>query len=576
MPDWRLVMSDRQCDAALMTATLTARCTFLLAVILTSSRSGAFVGWGSGPLRLVFVRATGRRWLTMLGAIAAVVFGVSAETASAGAQLVWTKPAQLDHQSLKVTCPAVSLCVAWDADGSVWTSRRPMDGASSWSVAHIDGPGKYFWLRCPSASLCVASDIQGELFTSSDPAGGARSWSAADLGRGKALSSIDCPSARVCVGDDAGGNLLTSTDPTGGASAWEETSLGTQLFGSTCASTGLCLAYDADGNIASSTNPTAGASTWTFVHADSAVPSDCGHYYPGYDCEPRIDDISCQSTSLCLAGDGEGNVLTSVNPASPNATWTMKNLDPASPSFESLQVACPLIVLCVAKRDYGSTAWSTDARGAGASAWTVDASPAGDGLISMTCPSATFCGYYSNETSVARVATTTNPMSDPTRWTTTKVDTSDLTTLACPSASLCVAADSTGNAIAGAEPPTIAQIKSSLRKQIVASTPKSAIRRLLTARSYRSRVSAVITGRLRVSWYLHVRRDGRAHPRLVKLATGLLIYSSLAPATITVTPTRKIKRLTRTTHRLHLIATATFTTTTGRSLTATRNLVAAH
>ena len=55
-----------------------------------------------------------------------------------------------------------------------------------------------------------------------------------------------------------------------------------------CPSTSLCVATDSAGNVATSTNPTGGASAWTTTRVDDAY---------------AVHGISCPTTSLCVATD---------------------------------------------------------------------------------------------------------------------------------------------------------------------------------------------------------------------------------------------------------------------------------
>ena len=70
--------------------------------------------------------------------------------------------------------------------------------------------------------------------------------------------------------------------------------------------------------------------------------------------------ISCASTSLCVAVDGAGDVLSSSNPAGGSGAWTMINVDGTTP-FRG--VSCPSLSLCVAVDAAGNVVTSTDPTG---------------------------------------------------------------------------------------------------------------------------------------------------------------------------------------------------------------------
>jgi hypothetical protein len=60
-----------------------------------------------------------------------------------------------------------------------------------------------------------------------------------------------------------------------------------QMFGVSCPSSSLCVAVDDSGNVLTSTAPT-DASTWTVTNVDGTHP---------------LADVSCPTTTLCVAGD---------------------------------------------------------------------------------------------------------------------------------------------------------------------------------------------------------------------------------------------------------------------------------
>jgi hypothetical protein len=141
-----------------------------------------------------------------------------------------------------------------------------------------------------------------------------------------------------------------------------------------CVSVSLCVAGDADGNILTSTNPGGGASAW------SAAAVGAG---------PLIFNISCPSTSLCLATDDNGDLLTSTNPTGGASAWSVSDVDPNS-AISSL--SCPTTSLCVAGDYSGDVLISTDPAGGGT---TWNFTPIRPGFehytIDVSCPTADFC-----------------------------------------------------------------------------------------------------------------------------------------------------------------------------------------
>src|SRR4029453_10415951 len=73
-----------------------------------------------------------------------------------------------------------------------------------------------------------------------------------------------------------------------------------------CPSPSLCVAVDGDGNVVSSTQPTASASAWKVTRV------------PG---RPRFGHISCPSRSLCVAVGANGVVATSRHPTGGGRRW---------------------------------------------------------------------------------------------------------------------------------------------------------------------------------------------------------------------------------------------------------------
>src|SRR5580704_8864875 len=255
------------------------------------------------------------------GAILAAVFmGLCVSPASAAnsvEQFSWQSPAMVDPSAGStlgicqtpgycfgqgsdglslISCPSSSLCVAADSSGNVLTSTNPAGGANTWSLAHVDdntsgacgGSNACFQgISCPSASFCAGVDSAGYVFTTTDPAAGAAAWSSAKISGEHDLTAVSCPSASLCVAVDNEGNVITSTSPTSGASAWHAERI----------DEGPCPAVSCD------------------VIGQHAPP------------ERTLDTISCPSVSLCVAGDWDGDVVTSSNPTGGTDAWSVAHVD---------------------------------------------------------------------------------------------------------------------------------------------------------------------------------------------------------------------------------------------------------
>jgi hypothetical protein len=214
-----------------------------------------------------------------------------------------------------VSCPSVRLCVAVDIAGDVVTDANPAAGAGTWQTTTIRHGEIFEALACPSTSLCVAGDDSGNVLTSTNPTGGRGAWHTASVYSPNPIGGIACPTTRLCVaaGDNdttTTGSILVSTDPADSSAPWTATPsagyLGMPPNGISCPSTTLCVIGDDNGDILTSNNPTASHS-WTSTSVD---PPNGGY--------TSLDALSCPSTSLCVAGDQDGNILATTDlPAAP-------------------------------------------------------------------------------------------------------------------------------------------------------------------------------------------------------------------------------------------------------------------
>jgi hypothetical protein len=392
-----------------------------------------------------------------------------------------------------ISCPSSSLCVAADSSGNVLTSTDPAGGANTWSLAHVDGntsgaSNAYFQgISCPSASFCAGVDSAGYVFTTTDPAAGAAAWSSAKISGEYDLTAVSCPSASLCAAVDNEGNVITSTSPTSGASAWHAEKIdegpcpavSCHVIGQhfppertldtiSCPSASLCVAGDWDGDVVTSSNPTGGSDAWSVAHVDSNFTYGGT---VGKNTQVEIVSVSCPSVSLCLASDGDGEVLTSQNPTGDESAWRSSRATPRVPAL----------------------------------------SPAPDlpSPISLTCPTVSLCaGLYSP----TEVALTYQPLSGA-EWERVVIDpTGELTAISCPTASLCFAVDRAGDVIVGrlapsthvtAGPPaspTRRQIRRLLRAEITPHGKARPIGGLSGRRAFPLSLHLPVAGHVQVRW----------------------------------------------------------------------------
>jgi hypothetical protein len=323
----------------------------------------------------------------------------------------------------------------------------------SWdSSARIDGAG-LAGLSCPSNSLCVAVDRSGNVVVSTDPAGQGAPWNLASVDGSTRLSDVSCPSPSLCVAVDQAGNVLTSGKPTGGTGSWSRVQLETTSINSiSCPSVSLCVAVDSAGDVLTSTQPVGGSSAWSIVHVDDALNYECYHYrYTGPNCQAALLTVSCPSTSLCLATDESGDVISSHNPTGGKAAWSDgRGGIPASEAFNGL--SCPTVSLCAAVDNYGGevSTWNPSNP-----PWTPSTgAPGGGAPISMQygladvwCVSSQLCFVvdYGGDLWLSE-----HPTGGSTAWSVTlKEDGSYPSSLACPSPRACIAVDWAGNRFIG-------------------------------------------------------------------------------------------------------------------------------
>jgi cutinase len=249
----------------------------------------------------------------------------------------------------------------------------------------------------------------------------------ADPTAGATLSSLSCPSVCVALGyytsTSAGAEQMLVS---GSGSAWSATTVPSppgasfpNLTQVACASATSCVAIgsydDASGN-EQGLLVTGGGSTWSAARAP--LPSGAAA-----DPQVTLTSVTCPAVSDCVAvgyyensqSHWEGLALTWSG-----SSWTAAAVPaPAGKGNVSVlnSVACQTPTACVAAGQYqfqsSASAYALVATGAGSS-WTPASAPAPGRLgtpafaqlVSVACPSASTCvaaGDYLDDTGVARV-----------------------------------------------------------------------------------------------------------------------------------------------------------------------------
>ena len=414
---------------------------------------------------------------------------------------------QIDRggQLTAVSCPSPGLCVTGDSSGRVFSSRHPSATGSSWRRTRL--PAALTSVSCPSAALCVGTDRAGDVVSSTDPGDSRPRWRVTPVvGKlGLTISyrpEVSCPSASLCVAA-IGTEVLVSTDPAGDASAWRLTyripGFTPVGFGAlSCPTTSACVALTTAGGYLESADPAGGQTAWggerlgpvgkldpAGAHVEiacvsrslcvavngvqvvtsttplAAVPAwAIGTPRGGYN---SVGGLQCPGRRLCVGFDNAGNVLTSTHPADGAHSWSLAHVD----SRPIVKLVCPSSTLCVAFDARGGLL-STRDPARGRAAWRhsslagVSTQPA-----DLICPSTRLCVAIAGGR--GEVYVSTDPAGGAQHWMAQTIDTTalpcggnhpdppgtcpaDLTAIACPDRSLCVAVDSLGNAVISTDP----------------------------------------------------------------------------------------------------------------------------
>jgi hypothetical protein len=232
-----------------------------------------------------------------------------------------------------------------------------------------------------------------------------------------AITSIACPADDFCLAADADGFVVRSANASAAAPTWSlpRRVTGGSIGAVSCPTTTLCAAVSGT-EVAISQD---GGQQWTL--ADGPSPSG-------------LTSLSCPTASLCVAVDFQGNAARTTNPQAARPSWsTPQAIDPGR---RLLAVSCTSSALCAAIDDSGNVLFTTDPAAATPS-WSAPAAiPGAAGLTGIACPSTGLCVAVDDNGAVHR---TTDPIAATPTWTSAAVTGRALRSVACPSASRCVA-----------------------------------------------------------------------------------------------------------------------------------------
>ena len=347
--------------------------------------------------------------------------------------------------------------MAGDAAGNLVTTTRPTGGASAWTVAEQVAPSTPVnAVSCSSKALCVAAGGDGAIIHSTDPTGGTAAWTPTTgvFRSGNALTSLSCPTRTLCFGVDRRGQVIYSRHPTGNATTWKFAHILTYsrdwLVSITCPTTSECIAVDRRGHtVAHSTDPTGGRRAWHLTTLRTRASDN------------SLPTISCASRSLCVIAGGQGPgqipfIATSTHPPGGASAWAIGK--PPRAIDNLVTVSCPTTTFCaVGGRTFGTEiAYSTRPAG-GASTYraglTAPTSPPSGypSVNGLSCASASRCVFFgpNGQVGVTDTPTTTSVSA----WPAFVVDAyNKLESVACPSATVCLAGGTQKTVYTSADP----------------------------------------------------------------------------------------------------------------------------
>jgi hypothetical protein len=213
------------------------------------------------------------------------------------------------------------------------------------------------------------------LFAFAATASAATTWSAPrtiDNGVGQTMAQITCPTAGQCTALDVNGRAVAYNPTTAKAGAPVQVAQGQPAIGASCPTATQCTVVTPV-NRAYTYNPA--AAKQGPAQQLEAVPDSSGD-------GPTVEGVACPSSSLCVAGDTNGNVITFAPGSSVAAKLTSLG------SGEWNAIACPSTTQCTVA---GQNVEATFNPAAPAGAARVKVEPSQDDIIDLSCPSATQC-----------------------------------------------------------------------------------------------------------------------------------------------------------------------------------------
>lgn len=206
----------------------------------------------------------------------------------------------------------------------------------------------------------------------------------------------------------------------------------TPITGTSCPIPEFCIAVDGSGDVLTSVEPTGGVGAWSIDSVDA---------------EGGFTDLSCPSMELCFATDDAGNVFDWSEPASRDFTWTELRVDEWTP-LES--ISCPSSRLCVAGDAEGNLIVSTNPSALPSHWQSIDPDFAHSTPIrSVSCPTVNACVAVSEG---GQIFASTSPTFDESWTATTPAGSHSLFDVSCVDESSCVVSGDSGDILTSSDP----------------------------------------------------------------------------------------------------------------------------
>jgi hypothetical protein len=198
--------------------------------------------------------------------------------------------------------PPTPQCTTVDTAGNEVTFNPSTSTINNAGLNRVDlSGGALESVSCPSSTACTGVDSNGDEVTFSPVTGqNLLTQQFVTLDSGHILTSVWCPSTSQCTAVDDGGGVITPFDPTTVSSTPVRQQVevaSTGLNAVVCPSSGQCTAVDGLGQEA------------TFSPTSTSLSSGLLTQLSGANA---LDAVSCNSTSICVTVDAEGNDFAGI------------------------------------------------------------------------------------------------------------------------------------------------------------------------------------------------------------------------------------------------------------------------